>query len=90
MGFEGPRGRPGGERRQHRSLDFDVTMLVEKATNLAHDFVTQLEHFARRQAGFFAFQFQTSGNQIGITLPLTNLRIVYAMQLVRHRQQGLG
>ena len=86
MRLERTRGGARGERRQHRRLDFDVAMLVEKASNLAHYFRAQLENFARCQITFIAFKFQTAGDQIGVALTLPNLRIVYAMHFVRHRQ----
>ena len=42
-------GGASGERCEHRRLDFDVAVFVEKAANLAHHFRAQLKNFARRQ-----------------------------------------
>ena len=90
MCLEGPCQRASGFGCQHGRLDFDVAVVVEKPAQLAHNFGAHFENFARRYLAFFSFEFQTTRYQVGITLALANFRIVYAVHLVRHRQQRLG
>src|SRR5689334_7366147 len=88
MSLERTRGRAGRQRRQHRCLNFNITVIVEYATQLFHGRGAPVEHFARRER-VVLLELQTAGDQIDVTLSLANLRIVYAVHLVRQRQQRL-
>ncbi|MND06802.1 hypothetical protein D3C83_284040 [compost metagenome] len=62
-------------------------MILENVSQLSDRRRARLKNFARREH-LFLLEFQTSGDEVYVTLALTNLGIVNAMHLVRHRQKS--
>src|SRR6476661_6072375 len=71
---------------QHRGFDFDVAMIFEYPAKFSNGTSAPLEYFSRYECLIF-IKFQTAGNEICITLSLTNLGIVNAVHLVGHWQK---
>src|SRR5262245_44767455 len=90
MRDERPRSRAGRQRRQHRRFDLDVAAIVEIVADFADNQRASLEDLARTQLAGKSFAPGAAGDQIYITLPVTQLLVGHAVIFVGHRQQRLG
>ena len=78
-GLERPGRRAGGERLEHRGLDFEETLAVHEAPHRGHHRRAAPEHLAGARVP----------EEIQIALPVAGVAVGEAVPLLGQRQQGL-